>query len=608
MPQLSPSRRTFLAGTAAAAIGVWVPTTAAAAAKQDARGEAGELRVNPYLQNPSSDGVRVTWFTKAAEPGELVVHGPGLHGGASYTTEPAQEAILDYTDAELNQEIDGLEQGSWLYQGGNYKHAVDITGLQPGKHYAYTVTAGDWRFTAHFTTAPTSDSWRRIRFVALSDSETEPLGRVRHREWAPGPLTDGSLDRPSPDEGGTWDKVFGTTVFRNVRVLRYLLTEDDGYRENLDIIESRRPDFIMMPGDMVAGAGYQPGWDEFFRYNAGEFASVLSYRPLIPAIGNWENYGALNGGYGSPDDRSPVVRARKKYHAYFDSPANGTKRHRDDYYRVDYGPITVLTLDSSNGLPDDDPDNYPEGEKATGQEYRGPGTDTQSNYTRGQYEAAGGTDLADFNPGSTQWDWVEDELADARNKGQIIFAQFHHVPYSNGVHGVPLYHELSEGQGGTPMRQYHPMFERYGVAAVLCGHSELFEHSFVDDDGDGIGVHYYDVGAAGDGLRGERRNGDSLNDPLLSYNQYSRWTADQHEPERWELVNGVQQLVEGGKHYGHLEINVDRARDGARVTLTPVHSFPVMDENYELVRTERRLYDDEVILDIDADGRVRHTS
>jgi 3',5'-cyclic AMP phosphodiesterase CpdA len=563
------------------------------------------FRVNPYLQNPAGNGMTITWFTTTPEPGELVVRGPGLRGGAKYTTSPTHEAILDYTEAELAQEIDGLEQGSWLHEGGNYKHTVDVTGLTPGKRYAYTVRSGAKRFSAHFSTAPSTDRWDRIRFVALSDSETEPRGRVLRREWAPGALADGSLDRPGAEQGGTWDRVFGTSVLSQVRTLNYMVTEDEGYRQNLRIIERRDPDFVVMPGDLVQGGGYQPGWDDFFRHNGGELGSGLSRRPILPALGNWENFGALNGGYGTAADRSPVVRARSKYHAYFDSPGNGTDAHRDNYHRVDYGPITIITLDSSNGEPDDSPSNYPAEQKATGQQYNGPGTDTQNNFTRAEYEAAGGADLADFNPGSTQWNWAEEQLADARSKGQIVFVDFHHAPFSSGEHGLPMDHQLTSGQGGTPMRQYQPMFERYGVAAVLSGHSEMFERSFVDEDGDGLGVHYYDVGVAGDGLRGERRDGASLNDPLLKYNPFSQWTADQGEPERWEMVNGVLQLIDGGKHYGHLEVNVERLGDGARVTMTPVHAFPVMDDDYNLVRTDRRVYGDELVLDLDTNGQVR---
>jgi Calcineurin-like phosphoesterase len=580
-----------------------------------------EFRVDPYLQSPSRSGMTITWFTEASEPGVLTVRGPGLKGDAVYTTDPTYEPTLDYTAAERNQLIPGLEQGSWLKGDVNYKHTVEVRGLRPDKRYRYFVRQGSARFAEHFQTAPSRDKWRRIRFMAMADSETEPLGRVLRREWAPGASAESGLARPSAEEGGEWDQVFGTTVLSQVRTLRYMLTENEGYFRNLRVVEGRDPDLILMPGDLVQGGGYQPGWDEFFRHNAGELGNGLSRRPILPALGNWENFGAVNGGYGSPADRSAVVRSRAKYHVYFDAPPNGTPAHRDNYYRIDYGPVTILTLDSSNGEPDDRAANYPPEEKATGQQFNGPGTDTQENFTREEYEAAGGTDLADFNPDSIQWNWAENQLADARREDQIIFVQFHHVPYSNGEHGVPMDHALTSGQGGTPMRQYHPMFERFDVAAVLNGHSEMFERSFVDADGDGAGVHYYDVGVSGDGLRGEKRNGSSLNDPLLKYNPFSQWTADQQEPERWQIVNGVLQLVEGGKHYGHLEVNVERLRPYrgrgrgqvrdrpyAKVTFAPVHVFPALDDDYDLVRTERRVYGDEVVLFLDRDGQVMSRS
>ena len=589
------------------------------------------FRVYPYLQHPTVEGMRFTWFSDTAEPGELTVRGPGIAGEVRLVSAPTYQPELDYTQAERTQLLAGLAPGSWLLGERNYKHTILVDGLRPGQAYQYTVRQGAAVFSDQFSPAPSRDQWQQIRFVALADAETEPLGRVLRREWSPGALAEGSVARPSAAVGGVWDRHFGTTVLKQVRTLRYLLTEDEGYWHNLQVIASRAPDFIVMPGDLVQGGGYQPGWDEFFRYTAGERGRLLSRRPLLPALGNWELFAALNGGYGTPADRTPVVRSRAKYKVYFDAPANGTPAHQDNYYRIDYGPVTLLTLDSTNGEPDDRRANHGPGSQLTGRQDRGPGTDTQENVTRAEYQAAGGTDLSDFNPGSLQWQWVEAELAAARAQGQILFVQFHHAPYSSGEHGLPMDHVLSSGQGGTPMRQYHPLFERFGVVAVLCGHSELFERSFVDESGDGVGVHYYDVGVAGDGLRGELVDGLRLDDPLLKYNPYSQWTADQHEPERWALVDGAIQLVEGGKHYGHLEVNVERLGLGedaqesdrrsrqsapghsleapyARVTMTPVYVFPLFDEHYALVRTERRVYGDEVVLYVDRQGRVMEAS
>ncbi|MBD2772372.1 metallophosphoesterase [Iningainema sp. BLCCT55] len=570
-----------------------------------------EFRINPYLQQPSTDGMYFTWFTEQNVAGKLTITGPGLSNPLTFTTQPLFEPVLTYTSAEKNQNISGLTQGSWLKGDNNYKHTIDVRGLQPGTTYYYTVTQGSSVFHSTFKTAPSKDNWSHIRFIAMSDSETEPLGRVTYREWQPGALAEGSLVRPTLS-GSQWANVFGTSGAGISQTLRYAMTETEGYKRNLTIVNSRTPDFLLMPGDLVQGGGYQPGWDEFFRHNAGEFDSGLSRYPILSALGNWENFGALNGGYGTDTDgRFGPKFGRDKYHVYVDAPDNGTPEHQDNYYRVDYGPITIITLDSSNGEPDDRRSNYGgEGQppQVSGRDYTLEGTDTQENYTREQYEAAGGTDLADFNPGSIQWNWAQAQLQDARTKGQIIFVQFHHTPYSDGEHGLPMNHQDSSGQGGTPMRQYHTLFEKYKVAAVLVGHSEMFERSFVDENGDGIGVHYYEVGVSGDGLRGERREGAGFDAPLLNYNPFSQWTADQNEGELWQEVDGVPQLVSGGKHYGHLEVNIERLDNEngvyAKITLTPVHSFPILDGNYNLLNTERRVYEDELTLLVGADGQI----
>ncbi|WP_050977349.1 T9SS type A sorting domain-containing protein [Nitritalea halalkaliphila] len=76
------------------------------------------------------------------------------------------------------------------------------------------------------------------------------------------------------------------------------------------------------------------------------------------------------------------------------------------------------------------------------------------------------------------------------------------------------------------------------------------------------------------------------------------WTADQDAPEVWELIDGVPQLTRGGKHYGHLEVTVEKVQqqneEFARITFSPVHAFPILDRQYALQRVERRVYEDVV--------------
>ena len=76
-------------------------------------------------------------------------------------------------------------------------------------------------------------------------------------------------------------------------------------------------------------------------------------------------------------------------------------------------------------------------------------------------------------------------------------------------------------------------------------------------------------------------------------------------PETWTTdANGVPQLTDGGLHYGHLQMDLRKTATGSELTLTPVYVFPVLDSEYNLVRTERRVYDDVTTMQFDKKGRV----
>jgi hypothetical protein len=565
--------------------------TAALAVAAPAAAVPTSFRVAPYLQQPTSNSMLVTWFTEADASGRITVRGPGLAVPLVINTTPTNQPQTAYTAAELNQ---GATLGYPLFAGGNWKHSAPVTGLQPGKTYRYTVEQGGQTFEGSFKTAPTAADFKRIRFIAASDSETEPRGNTLQREYPAGPLAPGSAARQTP----------GTPAAPT-----YWLTETQGFARNIEIMKKSRPDLYIMPGDLVQGGGYQLGWDEFFRHTAGRYDTPLSKAPILPALGNWENFGALNGGYTINATINAPKNGRERYKTYFDMPSNGTPAHQGNYYRIDYGPITVITLDSSNGEPDQSINPA------------ALDTDTQNNFTRAQYEAFGGTDLSDFNPGSIQWNWARAQLADARARGQIIFVQWHHTAYSVGEHALPMNWPngleglRSSGQGGTPMRVYQPMLEEFGVVAVLSGHSEIWERSYVDLDGDGRGVHHIDVGMAGDGLRGPLTGLDIANQALVDrINPYLAYLPHRDAPEMWVTKTApdgttYNELVSGGRHYGHLLADLRRVSGDPSVwailTLTPVYSFPLFDEwGRATGETQRRVYDDVLRFWIGFDGQV----
>ena len=77
-------------------------------------------------------------------------------------------------------------------------------------------------------------------------------------------------------------------------------------------------------------------------------------------------------------------------------------------------------------------------------------------------------------PGSPMLTWLTSDLGSTAQRWIIAF--WHHPPYSKGTHDSDFEIELYE------MRQNAlPILEGYGVDLVLCGHSHVYERSFLLD-------------------------------------------------------------------------------------------------------------------------------
>lgn len=528
----------WLAGVAA-----WLTTTLAL--------HAQDFRVEPYLQNPAADAITIRWLSETADPGSLTIAGRG------FTSSPTLASTLGYQAAEpLADRHAGLP---WI-------HSVRVTGLAADTAHAYAVTQGATTRAGTVRTPPlaTAGSGSGVRLFVYADSETEPESAAKRTDWNAS-LAPGST-RPA------WIPTRSTTVNGvPVAVDQYLVTERTGYAQNLALMQARaaeahaagRATLAAIAGDLVESGGEQRDWDEFWRHNAGSLApdpaagGFAGTTAIVPALGNHENYGGPGalGGYSA----SAAAAAAAKYRTYFEVPDNAAAHadHNGRYHRVDFGPVTLLTIDSSNTGVD--------------------GTGTDTNFF---LATADNPQIPDALPGSAQHQWLEGELAAAQAAGRITFVQFHHAPYSSGVHGRPAGTDatLEDTQSGQPLRALTPLLARYGVKAVFSGHDEMYERSVVD------GIHFYDVGIGGDGLRGFDVGADGFTRGFL---------AQADAPEVW----AGDVLVSGGKHYGHLEIDVVRNAGGMwDVSITPAYAFPVLSATNagEILAWERRTYDDVV--------------
>jgi len=494
------------------------------------------FRVTPYLQNPSADGLTLVWFSNRGTAG-AVRWGPAEGDQVeTMASQPAAEDSLAYHPLELDAPDSPLAHPATE----PFRHEVHLAGVRPGVAYAWQVTQDGATATGRFRLPAATDT--ALRFIAFADSETEPESTGKFSDW--------------PDDAG------------NKR--SYLVDQTDGYAANLAVMAERNPAFVAIAGDLVQSGGEQRDWDEFWRHTAPLAASAF----VLPALGNHEYFAGPYefGRYATEDSE----RAVAKYRSYFNLPANGSAVADDSerYFAVQYGPVSLISLDLNNGRPN-------RGDRDTNWHLLGDGE---------------GGKAPGWQPGSRQYRWLKKALQAARRDSAFTFVMFHHCPYSSGPHARPP-GEWPQGDdlSGVPLRSLTPLFMEYGVDVLLTGHDEMFEHSVVDGEqvlADGARaqhrLHVFDVGVGGDGLRGPM---DGVSNP------HRVFLAHADAPE---VYGADGRLLDGGKHYGHLEVNLERSTDGAwRARLDKVYVFPVTAADGRVLHFERRLYPGSTVLTAD---------
>ncbi len=490
------------------------------------------FRIKPYLQNPDNHAVTLSWFSNDNRAGRLAVWSEGTgstENNRVFDSSPKKAEALAYHPAEV------MVKAGCANPTVPFLHEVRIDGLESGAAYHYQVTQDEDTADGVFQTV--ANDGRAVRFIVYADSETEPESTGKHASWP------------------------GIDPSTSLRL--YPVDQTSGYAQNLKVIRQRQPDFVAIAGDLVQSGGEQRDWDEFWSQNATLAASTF----IMPALGNHDYFGGpgVLGKYESLDSE----RAVRKYKTYFDLPANKAvnAEHLERYYALDYGVITLIVLDTTDGQP-----------------HR---TDNDTNW-RLSGEHDGGV-APDWHPGSGQYRWLQNELRRAQQGSRFTFVMFHGAPWSSGIHALPPGDGPDEDiLSALPLRDLTPLFIEYGVDAVFNGHDEMYEHSIISGlEITPVGtqqahdIHFFDIGIGGDGLRGPYENVSNPHQVFLAHTDAVETYA----------ADGV--LEDGGKHYGHMEINVERVSDGQwQAQLDAVYIFPLMDADGSVLAFERRLYND----------------
>ena len=515
---------------------------------------ANSFRVTPYVQHPKPDAMTVMWLAQTNGPARVEVWKDGSSDVRTLTAVERTDLSANVTGGRFTDDdrlqyclarelaydqsvVTGDNHPSYTRENANagwsmpytvpWQYRVRLTGLEADTVYRYRVTLDDGGATYEnrFRTSPDPEKWRGFKFIYYSDSETEPADN-------------------DPTKGLTtdWDAPDGMT-----RGKTYHATQTEAYASNICAAVDFGTELIVMAGDLAQKGSRQCDWDEFWRHNAGPLNDPAGSIPVLASPGNHDYYAYEDGG----------VCGSRKYLSYFEYEPNGTSVDADQqerFHRVDYGPVTFIFLDGNNG-------NDADITKDTNLKI--------SRNAEGPYRVGIGCRAPDFNPGTPQYAWLEAQLADAQRKSAFTFIVTHQCPFSVGDHGREPgdYTDNTDFYSGRPLRVLLPLMHKYGVDGWFAGHDEMMERSVtegtelcVDGTERPHSFFVWDMGIAGDGLRGAKK----IDNPNECYR------AHVNSQEVWE--NGLQ--VEGGKHYGHLEVTIDQAEDGRwRATFDPIYVF-----------------------------------
>lgn len=174
---------------------------------------------------------------------------------------------------------------------------------------------------------------------------------------------------------------------------------------------------------MLGDNAYYDGWD--FEYQVAVFETypmLLRNTILWSTLGNHETYSMDEDGHFA-------------YYDIFSLPttaeAGGTASGTEKYYSFDYANIHFVCLDS---------------------------------------------ELSTRTRGSPMWNWLEQDL-DA-NTNEWLIAFWHSPPYSKGSHNSDN-RDDNNGNMIDMRTNFVSLLEAYGVDLVLCGHSHIYERSYL---------------------------------------------------------------------------------------------------------------------------------
>lgn len=440
-----------------------------------------QLLTEPFLQLPTTNSVRVVWFTEFAGSQHTVAYGAGLKQRAIASTIKLSRTRED-SDSRVGAQK--TEQFQKLALRDIWRHEAEVTELSAGVRVPYRVSSvredGKTVSSDEYTLASLPEPGTPLKILLTSDHQLKPMTAA------------------------------------NLQKVVETVERVDGVFFAGDLINI--PDRASEWFDDNRGGAFFPCLQGRAKYKIAKQVyrggAIAQNAPIFPAIGNHEVMGRYGSGdrLGEEFDNSiPRAIAKKLYPEQADSQTEqwlkdnsfNTNTYEEiftlpqtspggkTYYAMTFGDVRLVVLYVTNmwRTYDRTPDA------------RGKYQERQQDLNNPEKWGHGQVIFGEIAKGSPQYNWLEAELKSQEfQQAKYKIVMFHHPPHSLGDNIVPAYTDpvqirdraadgsLKAVRYGYPraadylVRDVVPLLEASEVQLVFYGHSHIWNR-FVSDRG-----------------------------------------------------------------------------------------------------------------------------
>lgn len=472
-----------------------------------------QLLTDPFLQRPTTDSVRVVWFTESAGTQHWVEYGTDLAQRA-----PATTTQLSRMREDARSRVGSQTQNGQIYTQPTrrdiWRHEAEVSGLTAARipYRVVSIEANRTVVSRSFTLSGSPPAGTPLKILLTSDHQLKPMAAA-------------NLQQVSATVGQV-DAVFLAGDLVDVADRASEWFDDNRGNAFFPVLQGRASYDLERNGQKT-------------RYRGG---AIIQSAPLFPAIGNHEVMGRWSMADGLNDqfnDPVPTTIARQRYESLFFAinpsqdasvAAEWIKNNSfntdsyeeiftlpdtgggEKYYATTIGDVRLISLFVTNiwRVPD------------LGADARGRYREREADVNRPDRWGYGQHIFEPIAPGSAQYQWLQQELRSPEfQQAKYRVVMFHHPTHSLGDNIVPAYTDPVQIVERTPqgtiaairyeyplqddylIRDIVPLLENAGVQLVFYGHSHVWNR-FVSPKG----MHFLEssnVGNTYGAFMGEKR-------------------------------------------------------------------------------------------------------